>query len=370
MRTLWIVDDQPLSTVQIAEVFNPLTGFAIKTSTSGKDFLERARRDGYPDVLLLDLIMPEMDGFSVLDALRPVRENHYFPIVVISAVTDKRSVVRALSMGADDFIVKPVFMDELRIRITNMLKIKERDECLNVSLDVFESNLLEKLRMLEGTQIETVLKLGKAAEFRDDETGSHIERMAEYVRLIADHLSIGKDQATMLRYAAPMHDVGKIGIPDGILLKPGKLSDDELKVIHLHTVIGARILSGTTLPLLEVAKEIALSHHEKWDGTGYPLKLKGKDIPLSGRIVTICDVFDAITSNRVYKKAWPIEKALDFIRDHKERHFDPDVTDAFFAVFDAILAIKTAQGDAVEKPMLQQIIDGDVTIDEFVDRWR
>lgn len=369
-RTLWVVDDQPTNITLIAETFKDDESIVLKTSNGGREFLAAAEEEGFPDLLILDLMMPDMDGLAILEALRPIRERRYFPVILISAISDKQSIIQALSLGADDYITKPFFIDELRVRVSNMFKIKERDECLNVSLDVMETNLMEKLRMLEGTQLETILKLGKAAEFRDDETGRHIERISEYVYVVADCLKVSREQTTILKHAAPMHDVGKIGIPDGILLKPGQLSSDEFAIIKLHTVIGAKILSGTTLPMLEVAKEIALSHHEKWDGSGYPLGLRENNIPLSGRIVAVVDVFDAITSDRVYKAAWPIEEALEFIRTQRGRHFDPQVVDAFLSCTADILAIKLAHRDVTVKPLIQQIIDGDVRIDEFVERWR
>jgi putative two-component system response regulator len=252
-----------------------------------------------------------------------------------------------------------------------MLKLKERDEYLNTSLDVMESNLIEKLQMIEQTQVEVIIRLGKAAEFRDDETGRHIERMAAFVNLITEKLGMNREQRMMMQYAAPMHDVGKIGIPDGVLMKAGKLTDDEFKIIKLHTVIGSRILSGTTLPLLELAREIAISHHERWDGCGYPLGLGGDAIPLSGRIVAITDVFDAITSERVYKVAWPIEKALEYIKDMRGKQFDPDIVDAFFSIEDEIVRVRQAKSDATaSKPIILQLIDGDVSFEQLVEQWR
>lgn len=369
-RTLWIVDDLPTNITLVCEVFRNDHNYLVKTATNGREFLAAAEREGYPDLLILDLMMPDMDGKAVLEALRPIREKSYFPVIVISAISDKSSIIDSLSHGADDYITKPFFIDELRIRVANMLKIKERDECLNVSLDVMETNLIEKLRMLEGTQLETILKLGKAAEFRDDETGRHIERISEYVHILARALGLSKDQCATLKNAAPMHDVGKIGIPDGILLKPGRLTDDEFAIIKLHTVIGAKILSGTALPMLEAAKEIALSHHEKWDGSGYPLGLKGSAIPLSGRVVAIVDVFDAVTSDRIYKTAWQIKDAVELITRQRGQHFDPDIVDTFLASIDDIVAVKNANKDLTAKPLIQQIIDGDVRIEEFVERWR
>ena len=182
---------------------------------------------------------------------------------------------------------------------------------------------------------------------------------------------MNRDQRLMMGSAAPMHDVGKIGIPDGVLMKAGKLTADEFKIIKLHTVIGSRILSGTTLPLLELAKEIALSHHERWDGNGYPLGLKEIDIPVSGRIVAITDVFDALTSKRVYKEAWPIEQALEYISDMREKQFDPEIVDAFFAIENQITKVRQEKGDETEsKPMILQIIDGDIGFDQLTEQWR
>jgi putative two-component system response regulator len=370
-RTVYVADDVPTNIELIEAVFRSDPGLTIKKALDGKELLDSIAKDGQPDLIILDLMMPNMDGFDVLKALKDSREKHYFPIIVLSALTDKQSIIEALSMGADDYITKPFFVEELKARVGNMLKLKERDEFLHTSLDVMESNLLEKLQMLEHTQLEIILRLGKASEFRDDETGRHIERIADYVNLISEELGMNHDQSMMMRYAAPMHDVGKIGIPDTILLKPGRLTDEEFKIIKLHTIIGGKILTGTTLPLLELAREIAMSHHEKWDGSGYPGGLKGEDIPLSGRVVAITDVFDALTSNRVYKTAWPMEKALDFIKEQKGRHFDPDVADAFFSISDKIIKIKQSKSDDhAVKPIIQQIVDGDVSIEELVERWR
>ncbi|MCL5062651.1 MAG: response regulator [Nitrospirae bacterium] len=370
-RTVYVADDVPTNIELVEAVFRNDSNIVIRKAGDGKELLESMEKDGLPDLIVLDLMMPVMDGFDVLKKLKDERERNYFPIIVLSALTDKQSIINALSLGADDYVTKPFFVEELKARVYNMLKLKERDEFLNTSLDVMESNLLEKLQMLEHTQLEIIIRLGKASEFRDDETGRHIERISNYVNLIAEEIGMNHEQSMMMRYASPMHDVGKIGIPDGVLLKPGKLTEDEFKIIKLHTVIGGKILSGTTLPLLELAREIALSHHERWDGNGYPLGLKEKDIPRSGRIVAITDVFDALTSDRIYKAAWPIEKALDYTKDQRGKQFDPDVVDAFFNVVDNIIQIKKAKADAgTVKPIIQQIIDGDVSIEELVERWR
>ncbi|MBI3592900.1 MAG: response regulator [Nitrospirae bacterium] len=370
-RTVYVADDVSINIELVESVFRKDPNLTIRKAENGKELIEVIDRQGLPDLLILDLMMPVMDGFDVLEELKTVRDKNYFPVIVLSALTDKQSIVRALSLGADDYVTKPFFVEELKARVSNMLKLKERDEFLNTSLDVMESNLLEKLQMLEHTQVEVIIRLGKAAEFRDDETGRHIERIADYVNLITEELGMNHEQRMMMQYAAPMHDVGKIGIPDGVLLKPGKLTDDEFKIIKLHTVIGGKILSGTTLPLLELAKEIAITHHERWDGNGYPIALKEADIPISGRIVAITDVFDAITSERVYKAAWPIEKALDYIMEQRGKQFDPDIVDAFFNIKDKIINIRHTKSDSpASKPMILQIIDGDISFEQLIERWR
>lgn len=370
-RTVYVADDVPTNIELVEAVFRSDPDIIIKKACDGSELLDEIQKGGFPDLIILDLMMPVMDGFDVLKKLKDARAKSYFPIIVLSALTDKQSIINALSMGADDYVTKPFFVEELKARVYNMLKLKERDEFLNTSLDVMESNLLEKLQMLEHTQLEIIIRLGKAAEFRDDETGRHIERIADYVGLIAGNMGLNNGHVTMMKYAAPMHDVGKIGVPDSILLKPGKLSEDEFNIIKLHTVIGGKILSGTSLPLLELAREIALSHHERWDGSGYPLALKGADIPISGRIVAITDVFDALTSQRVYKAAWSMEKALDYIKEQREKQFDPDVVDAFLNVTEKIIQIKQFKTDErTAKPIIQQVLDGDISIEEAIERWR
>lgn len=370
-RKVYVADDVAINIELVESVFRNDPDLLIRKAENGKELMLYIEDHGVPDLLILDLMMPVMDGFDVLRNLKSAREAKYFPVIVLSALADKQSIVKALSMGADDYVTKPFFVEELKARVNNMLKLKERDEYLNTSLDVMESNLLEKLQMLENTQVEVIIKLGKAAEFRDDETGKHIERIADYVNMITEELGMNHELRVMMQYAAPMHDVGKIGIPDGVLMKPAKLTDDEFKIIKLHTLIGGKILSGTNLPLLELAKEIAITHHERWDGAGYPMGLKGSDIPISGRVVAVTDVFDAITSERVYKAAWPIERALEYIRDMRGKQFDPDVVDAFFAIEDKIIKIRQAKTDTpATKPMILQIMDGDISFEQLIERWR
>ncbi|MCI0469753.1 MAG: response regulator [Nitrospirae bacterium] len=369
-RIIYVADDLASNVNIIEAAFSEDPDIIIKKAYNGRELLDLIN-SRYPDLIILDLMMPVMSGFDVLRELKDVRDDNYFPVIVLSGLSDKENVIEALDLSADDYIIKPYFIEELKTKVYNMLKLKERDEILKTPIDVMVSNLKGKLNMLERTQIEIIIRLGKASEFRDDETGKHTERIAEYVSLISRQLNMNEESSAMLKHASPMHDVGKIGIPDRILLKSSKLTDEEFKIIKLHTVIGEKILSGTTLPLIELAKEIALSHHERWDGGGYPRGLKGSSIPLSGRIVAIADVFDAVSSIRQYKEAWDIEQTLTYIRSQRERHFDPDVADAFFNVVDDILLIKKTKGELPRsKAIIKRIIDGDVSVEELIEKWR
>ncbi len=370
-RTIYVADDVPGNAHFVKDAFGRDKNLVIKEAKNGKDLLDQIKKNGLPDLILLDLIMPVMNGFDVLSKLKNQREENYFPIIVISALSEQQNIINALSLGADDYLLKPYFMDELKLKIKNMLKLKEHREFLNKSLDTMQVDRLEKICLLEQTQIEITKRLGMASEFRDNETGKHIERISDFAELMAKEIDMSRAEKTMLKYAAPMHDVGKIGVPDQILLKSGKLTDEEYQIIKLHTVIGGRILSGTNIPILEFAREIAVSHHERWDGNGYPFGLKGKDIPLPGMIVAVIDAFDALSSERIYKKAWPIEKALDYIKEQRGKQFHPEVVDVFLNIQDQIIEIKETKADPVlAKPIMQEIIDGDYTIDELITRWR
>jgi len=373
-RTIYVADDMQINVELVESVFGNDPNISIKKACNGQELLDSIENNGLPDLIILDLMMPEISGFDVLHRLQNIRKENYFPIIILSGLADRESIKNALAMDADDYIIKPFLVDELRTKVYNMLKVKEREEFLSklISLEaVMESNLQSKLQMIEQTQVEIILRLGRLAEFRDNETGMHIERLSDFVTLTAEELGMNHEQCMMMRYASPMHDVGKISVPDKILLKPGKLTEDEFKIIKLHTIIGNKILGGTSLPLLELAREIAISHHERWDGNGYPLGLKGDDIPLSGRVVAVADVFDALTSERVYKTAWPIEDALDYIKEQRGRQFAPDVIDAFLNIADKIIQIKQARADtSASKPLMQQIIEGDISFEELVERWR
>ncbi len=373
-KIVHIVDDLPTNIELVETVLKSESYITIRKSLNGSEFLSSIKNNNLPDLLILDLMMPVMSGFDVLKNLKEIRDDHYFPIIVLSGLADRESIKEALSLGADDYIIKPFFVDELKKKVSNMLKIKEREEIYNKlsSIEtVMESNLLSKVKMIEHTQLEIIMRLGKAAEFRDDETGKHIERISDYVKLIAEHIGINREEVALIYFASPMHDVGKIGIPDSILLKPSVLTKEEFNVVKLHTIIGSRLLRGTSLPLLELAKEIAVSHHERWDGSGYPFGLEKECIPLHGRIVAIADVFDALTSHRVYKEPWSFERAFDYIKQQRERQFDPEIVDAFFDLSDKIIHIRKTKIDiAPSKPVIYQLLDGTISFQELIEMWR
>ena len=292
------------------------------------------------DIVLLDLNMPEMSGFEVMEKLKEIEGDDYAPILVLTAQSDRDTRLQALEHGARDFIGKPFDRIEVLTRIRNMLEVRLLHNQIRDQNRILEHKVNERTQELNDTRLEIIRRLGRAAEYRDNETGLHIIRMSQFSACLAQASGMGSDDCEMLLNASPMHDIGKIGIPDRILLKPGKFEPEEWEIMKTHARIGAEILSGHQSPLLEMARCIALSHHEKWDGTGYPYGLSGENIPLVGRIVALCDVFDALTSERPYKKAWETQAALDYISENNGKHFDPNLVRLFFKILPQILEIK------------------------------
>jgi putative two-component system response regulator len=282
-----------------------------------------------PDLLLLSLTMHYMNGFQVLDQLRQLGGDEYLPVIVISAGNDRESLLKALEMGAKDFIAKPFDSAETLIRIKNILDIHMLDKQVKENNRQLEKKVLERTRELQTVQIELIQRLFRAAEFRDNDTGNHIVRIGALTYELGLSAGLPAKYCSMLRDASMMHDIGKIGIPDDILLKPGKLDAHEWEKMKTHTINGAQILTESTSELICMAERIALTHHEKWDGSGYPLGLKGENIPIEGRITAICDVFDALLTDRPYKKAWPLEDAVGEIKKGRGAHFDPGLVDIF-----------------------------------------
>jgi len=333
MRIL-AVDDNPANVRLLERILGGAGFLAVEGMTDPTQAIPRVA-GGRVDLLLLDLMMPEMDGFAVMAALRGVvPPESYLPILVLTADSSSETKRRALAAGAHDFLTKPFDPVEVELRIRNLLHTRDLHLQLVGHAEALERRVSERTAELEQARVEVLERLALAAEFRDDETGKHTQRVGRACGALARALGLPADQASLIQRAAPLHDIGKIGIPDAILLKPSRLSPAEFEVMKTHTTIGARILSGSSVPLLRLAEEIAVSHHEKWDGSGYPRGLAGEAIPLPGRILAVVDVFDALTSPRPYKPAWSPRDALAELEAQAERHFDPRAVSAFIRMLD------------------------------------
>ena len=300
------------------------------------------------DLVLLDIRMPHLDGYQVMTQLKEIANGNFPPVMVLTAQTDQETKLKALDAGAQDFLHKPFDRVEALTRIRNMIEVRLLHKQVRNQNEILEQRVHERTREVEETRMEVVRRLSVAAEYKDNETGLHVARMSKVAKLLALAIGMSEDDAELLHIAAPMHDIGKIGISDAILLKPGKLTDDEREVMKNHAMIGAEILGEHEWPLMQMARTVALTHHEKWDGTGYPMGLKGEDIPLVGRICAIADVFDALTSNRPYKEGWPIKDAVKFITDQSGQHFDPALVEKFVENLDEIEYIRTTMRDTFD----------------------
>ena len=327
-----IVDDEPAN-VDLLHRLLERAGFAnLEATTEPRKTAELYVRHR-PDLILLDLHMPGMDGLAVMDQLNEIAEASYLPILMLTGDMTPAARQEALSRGAKDFVSKPFHADEVLLRIRTLLETRFLYFQVQSQNQILEAKVRERTRELEAAQIEIIERLARAAEFRDDNTGQHTERVGQMAALLARQLGLPDPQVSLIRRAAPLHDVGKIGIPDAVLLKLGKLTLDEFELVKTHTTIGARILSGSRFGVLRLAEEIAFSHHERWDGDGY-VGIRQDHIPLAGRIVAVADVFDALTQKRPYKAAWPIIEAIAEIERQRTRQFDPEIVDAFLRVIE------------------------------------
>jgi putative two-component system response regulator len=323
------VDDEESNLLLLRRVL-AREGYTQVETTTDPARVPRLFVDARPDLVLLDLHMPEMDGFELMERLGPVTgDGSGVPFLVLTADATEETKRRALSLGARDFLAKPLDRIELLLRVRNLLQVQQLQARLQAHNANLEHEVAARTQDLEWARLEILDRLALAAEYRDDDTQEHAWRIGRVSALLAPQLGCLDREVELIRRAAPLHDVGKIGIPDAILLKPGPLSAGEFERIKTHTTIGAEILSGSRSSLLHLAERIALTHHERWDGTGYPHGLAGEAIPLAGRIVAVADVFDALTHARPYKEAWPVEKAVAEIVGQAGRQFDPRVVDAF-----------------------------------------
>ena len=327
-----IIDDEPAN-VELLQRLLERAGFANLEATTEPRQAAELYVQHRPDLILLDLHMPGMDGLAVMDQLNEIAEASYLPILMLTGDMTPTARQEALSRGAKDFVSKPFHADEVLLRIRTLLETRFLYFQVQSQNQILEAKVRERTRELEAAQIEIIERLARAAEFRDDNTGQHTERVGQMAALLARQLGLPDPQVSLIRRAAPLHDVGKIGIPDAVLLKLGKLTLDEFELVKTHTTIGARILSGSRFGVLRLAEEIAFSHHERWDGDGY-VGIRQDQIPLAGRIVAVADVFDALTQKRPYKAAWPIVEAIAEIERQRTRQFDPEIVDAFLRVIE------------------------------------
>lgn len=306
-------------------------------------------KGNHPDLIILDHLMAGMTGLEALQQMRLIYSLEGVPIVVVTSSEERDIKYQALETGATDFITKPIDPYECRVRCRNMLNLRLQQKIILNHSHFLEQRIEDATKQIRSREQETLFRLAKAGEYRDEETGNHIIRMARYSRLIAEELGLMSDHCDLIELAAPMHDIGKIGIPDHILQKPGKLSPDELVIMKTHPLIGFRILQDSPSKYLMMGATIALSHHEKYDGSGYPNGTKGDNIPLEARIVAVADVYDALTSNRPYKKAWSNEDSMEYLTTNSGKHFDPACVDAFTTQYSKIIHIQHQLQDLPEQ---------------------
>ncbi len=335
-QSILVVDDTPENIDVLRNIL--AEDYRIRVATSGEKALKIIYSDEPPDLILLDIMMPGLSGLEICRRLKANPDRRRIPVIFVTAMSSIEDEERGLALGAVDYITKPISPPIVKARVRTHLALYDQAREL-------ERMVRQRTQELLTTRQQIIRRLGRAAEFKDNETGNHVLRMSHYARLIGEAHGLGAEAAGIIFQTAPMHDIGKIGIPDAILLKPGKLDAEEWKIMHQHPVMGAEIIGKHDNELLETARVIALSHHEKWDGSGYPLGLRGTDIPLAGRIVAIADVFDALVSVRPYKPAFPLDEALRLMEQQTGNHFDPQLMQAFRQALPDILRIREIYAD-------------------------
>ncbi|XXJ20543.1 HD-GYP domain-containing protein [Desulfovibrio caledoniensis] len=339
-QTVLVVDDIPTNLDLLVETLKD--EYRVLAALSGREALDIVHSSSPPDIVLLDVMMPHMDGYTVCELIKSDLRSRNIPVIFVTARDQEQDQTKGFEVGGVDYITKPISPAVVLARVRTHLALHNQNLAL-------ERKVAERSRDLYETRLQIIRRLSVAAEYKDNETGLHIVRMSGYCRALAQAAGLDEEAADLIHSAAPMHDVGKIGIPDHILTKPGKLDPDEWEIMKTHTTIGAKIIGEHDNKLMVMARRIALTHHEQWDGTGYPMGLAGEDIPLEGRIVALADVFDALTSKRPYKEAWPEDEACAYIREQRGKHFDPELTDLFLGNLETLREIRASVGDDVFK---------------------
>lgn len=341
-NTVLVVDDSPENIALVSRILGET--YRVKMAISGEEALKIATGD-LPDLILLDVMMPGMDGYEVCKQLKSNPWTREIPVMFLTAMDQTVDEQKGFDLGAVDYITKPVRPSILKARLNTQLSLRDQNLALETLVRKRTHELREANKLLRESHKDVISRLGRASELKDYETGYHVIRVGHYSRLLAKFAGMSIEDQEFIELAAPMHDIGKIGIPDMILLKQDKLSEEEWNIMRRHPEIGADLLAGSDSPLLDMARTISLTHHENWDGSGYPRKLKGEDIPLVGRIVTLADVFDALTMERPYKKAWSDERSFEFIESQMGRKFDPKLAQGFVDSRDQVLEIKNKYMD-------------------------
>ncbi len=339
MKTIVLIDDVQINLTLLWHLVKRLEGYDSICFLNPIEALDWCSKNPY-QLIIVDYMMPDMNGIEFIKQLKNYPNTLGIPVLMVTANDHMDVRYQALEAGASDFLNKPIDKTEFTIRVRNMLALYDTQRKLANKADWLAEEVRKAVKEIKDREDELIHRLSKAAEYRDPETGSHIKRMSWYSKHIAAQLGFSMEEQELILEAAPMHDIGKVGIPDAILLKPGKLTPTEFFFMKEHPKIGYEILNGSASKLMQIAAEIALSHHEKYDGSGYPCGLKGEDIPIYGRIIAVADVFDALTSARPYKAAWNMEDAVNFLKENSGKHFDPACVEAFFKDWDTVLGIR------------------------------
>lgn len=356
--TVLVVDDTPDNLSLMSGLLKD--DYKVKVANNGEKALRIAQSENPPDLILLDIMMPGMDGYEVCKLLKTYPATREIPVIFLTAKVEMEDEKMGLELGAVDYLTKPVSPPIVMARVKNHLALKAHADFLRDKSEYLEQEVSKRTREIMGIQDVTILAMASLAETRDSDTGNHIRRTQFYVKVLAEKLKdnprfasfLTPENINMLFKSAPLHDIGKVGIPDRILLKPGRFEPHEMEIMKTHTTLGYEAIEhaeqqlGTNVEFLSMAKEIALSHQEKWDGSGYPEGLAGDAIPISARLMAVADVYDALISRRVYKEGMPHEKAVSIIVEGKGKHFDPDMVDAFVELQEDFLAISLRYADS------------------------